>query len=168
MNYDGSLSDYTMTKNDDGSVTITHPTKGSDTLKGIDGFWFNDEAKWYSMEEALEKSGHSDDAGGDPYDPQPHNSGDYYQGGDGDDVWNDQKGDQTYDGGNGGYDQVNYDGSLSDYTVTKNDDGSITVSHKTDGTDTLKGIDGFWFNDEGAWYSTEYAIEETSEDDDHG
>ena len=53
---------------------------------------------------------------------------------------------------------MNYDGSHSDYTFVKNDDGSVTVG-SANGTDTLIDVEGLWFNDEGEWYSVDYAVE---------
>ena len=68
-------------------------------------------------------------------------------------------GDDAIDGGGSEYDQVDYSGAATDYTFTANSDGSITVSHPTNGTDTLKDIDGFWFTGEGKWYPIEDLVD---------
>ncbi|MBK8455941.1 MAG: cadherin-like domain-containing protein [Phyllobacteriaceae bacterium] len=49
VNYDGFASEYTFVQNADGSVTVTNATYGTDTLLNIDGFWFFEEAAWYSV-----------------------------------------------------------------------------------------------------------------------
>ena len=145
VNYDGALSDYTFTQNNDGSVTVTHPEYGTDTLIDIDGFWFQDEQAWYSMTDALAQSGGN---GGN----------NVFIGTDAQDVWVATNADEIFDGGNGTeYDQVNYAGSLSDYTLIRNADGSVTVEG-FGSTDTLTNIDGFWFQDEQAWYSMTDAL----------
>ncbi|MEP2556149.1 MAG: hypothetical protein ABJH63_01710, partial [Rhizobiaceae bacterium] len=171
VDYDGALSDYSMEQKDDGSVEITNEDGETDTLKGIDGLWFNGEGEWYSIDYALELAGadNTGDTDGDDSDDTTDdtddgdNGGDEtYEGTDGSDdkdVWNDQSGDQTYNGGEG-YDQVNYKGSLSDYSLNKEDDGSVTVTHESGEVDTLIDIEGFWFDGEGEWYSIEYALEE--------
>jgi len=66
-------------------------------------------------------------------------------------------GDDIINGNGGEYNQADYDGSISDYAIFANDDGSYTVSH-ADGTDTLTDIDGFWFGGDAQWYSLQQAI----------
>ncbi len=68
------------------------------------------------------------------------------------------QGDQTYRGTETEYDQVDYAGDLSDYTMTQNADGSVTVTHPTFGTDRLESIEGFWFQGESRWYSMDDAL----------
>ncbi|WP_210327727.1 calcium-binding protein [Aminobacter carboxidus] len=53
VNYDGYAADYTFTLNADGSVTVSHPTYGVDTLIGIDSLWFSDEQKWCFIHELV-------------------------------------------------------------------------------------------------------------------
>ena len=67
-------------------------------------------------------------------------------------------GNQSYQGTAAEYDQVDYTGSLLDYSFTQNADGSVTVFHPTQGTDTLFSIEGFWFQGEGRWVSMEDAL----------
>ena len=54
-------------------------------------------------------------------------------------------GDDVYIGVDGNFNQVNYDGSSSEYTITENADGSFTVDHPIWGTDTLIDIDQLIF-----------------------
>lgn len=65
--------------------------------------------------------------------------------GDGYDVLWGGAGDDTLDGGNG-VDTAMYSGTLAEYVVTNNADGSTTVSGP-DGTDTLVGIERLRFSD---------------------
>lgn len=164
VDYSGAASDYTFTANDDGSVTVVHPTNGTDTLKNIDGFWFTGEGKWYPLEDLI-----GDQPGGgqgetiegtDDDDYLVGTSGDDdIDGKDGRDVIRGSKGDDNIDGGGSEYDQVDYSGAAEDYTFTANDDGSVTSAHDTNGTDTLKNIDGFWFSGEGKWYAIDDVVD---------
>ena len=71
-------------------------------------------------------------------------------------------GNQTFRGQNTVYDQVDYDGALSDYTFTQNADGSVTVEHPDFGTDTLISIEGFWFIGSSTWVSLDDALSQSS------
>lgn len=62
--------------------------------------------------------------------------------------------DRTITGGPD-YDQVDYPGAASDYIFVQNADGSVSVTKPDGGTDILVSIDGFWFQDEEAWYPIE-------------
>ena len=161
VDYTGSLSDFRIFRNADGSVTVEHPTLGTDTLNGIDGFWFGDEASWYSIDDAIAQTPGTNAGGGvtlqngiftgDASDNIINGTtqNDLFYGGRGDDV---------IDGGGGVYNQGQYDGALSDYIFTRNNNGSVTVDHPIWGTDTLTDIDGIWFIDEARWYSIADAI----------
>ncbi len=172
VDYRGSLSEFRIYRNADGSVTVAHPTLGTDILFGIDGFWFNGDRSWYSIDDAIAQTPGEDtgediggDNGGVTIDANGVYTGDatdniitgtaqnnLFYGGQGDDVIN----------GNGGdYNQVEYNGALSDYTVSRNADGSVTVVHAVWGTDTLTDIDGLWFMGEARWYSIADAIANT-------
>ena len=158
VDYAGRLTDYQLTLNDDGSVTVFHPRFGTDTLFSIEGLWFHGEQQWYSIEDALAIAGDVDgtvDANGVVV---GNNQDNVLTGTNGDDVFYGGRGDDVMDGGSGGYDQVDYDGALADYTLSRNADGTVTVSHAEYGTDTLTGIDGLWFGGEARWYSLDDAI----------
>lgn len=63
-------------------------------------------------------------------------------------------GQQVFEG-DGGYDQIDYDGSSADFVFVRNPDFSVSVT-KPDGiTDRLIYIDGFWFAGEQQWYAIE-------------
>lgn len=51
VNYDGARSDYIFVQNANGTVTVNRPGGLIDTLTLIDGFWFQGEQAWYSIED---------------------------------------------------------------------------------------------------------------------
>lgn len=159
--YDGALIEYTITQQANGDIIMSHPTWGRDVLTDIDGFWFGREGAWYSVEDALALTAdlptYRLDAD-DVLNGTPDNdimradaSGTNFYGGTGND---------TYRGRANAYDQVNFDGDIADYSFSQNDNGSVTVSHDTWGTDTLYEIDGLWFNGpDGGWFTVEDAVD---------
>ncbi len=150
VDYDGALGEYTFTQNADGSVTVVHPQWGTDTLIDIDGFWFRGEGQWYSMADALALVGGNGGGG--------NTGGNVFNGTNAQDVWVATNTNETFNGGNGAeYDQVDYQGSLSDYSFTRNADGSVTVEGFGN-TDTLINVEGIWFQGEAAWYSVDNAV----------
>ena len=48
-------------------------------------------------------------------------------------------------------DQVNFDGSLSEYTVTQIE-GGYMFEHPIWGVDILRNIEGLWMSGEAVWY----------------
>lgn len=148
VDYAGALADYTLTENADGTITIAHATRGTDTLTDIDGLWFIGEETWYSIADAIAISGGDGPTSGD----------DELLGTEGNDVFTGSSGDDTIDGNGTAYDQVDYAGTLSDYTFIQNADGTVSVSHETRGTDTLTDIEGVWFIGEETWYSMADAL----------
>lgn len=159
VNYQGALNDYAFTALADGGVLVQKPDGGTDTLYSIEGFWFFGEEAWYSLEDALNATIENVITG--------TSDNDYILGSDdnetinaleGLDVIEGSLGNDIINAGGSEYDQVDYDGSLIDYKFTRNQDGSITVIKPNGGTDTLTSVDGFWFNDEEAWYSIEHAL----------
>ena len=70
------------------------------------------------------------------------------------DLIEESNGDRTITGGPD-YDQVDYPGAAPDYTFVQNENGSVSVTKPNGGTDILINIDGFWFQDEEAWYPIE-------------
>ena len=165
VDYDAPLSDFSIFKNDDGSVTVFHPIIGTDTLFHIDGIWSDADQSWYSIEDAIALTPNAPAHTSAPTDPAFEiDSYGVLRGTKNDDVLVDTAdtnslygglGDDTLIGTHGEYSQAEYDGYASDYTFTQNADGSLTVSHAVYGTDTLTDINGFWFQGEGAWYATE-------------
>ena len=168
VDFDGRSTDYTFTRNGDGTIGVSHPTYGDDTLEDIDGIWFRDEGKWYDLDDLAVETPGSGDVGGDYNVIQA--PGGFVSGTDGDDRFIGTSGKDTFYGGKGDdlyeggadYDQVDYDGKPSDYTLTRNADGSVTVDSTAYGTDTLKSIGGIWFRGEGKWYDLSDLVAEGS------
>jgi Ca2+-binding RTX toxin-like protein len=152
--YEGVHGDFSFVRNPDNSVTVTSAAWGADTLTDIDGVWFVGEAKWYDIDDLIDYNSFDTlDTGTSGDDYLTGTAGnDAILGGEGNDTLYGGAGDDLLDGQGGAYNQVDYDGAASDYTFTRNADNSITVSHATYGTDTLKNIDGVWFYGESAWY----------------
>ena len=48
VDYDARLSEYSIFTNANGSVTVSHPTLGTDTLFDINGIWSIADSQWYS------------------------------------------------------------------------------------------------------------------------
>ncbi|MCK5931606.1 MAG: DUF1929 domain-containing protein [Fulvimarina manganoxydans] len=166
VDYDGKASDYVFARKADGTVTVTHPTYGSDTLSDIGGFWFRGEEKWYPLDDLVSEA--PSNGGGSGGEPSTDINviaapGGYVEGTDGADRFEGTIANDTFYGGAGndiylggaGYNQVDYDGKAVDYVFTRNADGTMTVSHPTYGADTLSDIDGFWFRGEEKWYAFE-------------
>ena len=177
--YDGAASEYTFTQNANGSVTVTHPVWGTDTLTNIDGFWFQGEEAWYAIEDLVSDSAPAPTPTPTPTPtPAPTPSNDFeidafgiLRGTDANDVLvhtNDSasvyggRGNDTLVGTAGEYSQAEYDGAASEYTFTQNANGSVTVTHPVWGTDTLTNIDGFWFQGEEAWYAIEDLVSDAA------
>lgn len=162
VNYDGQASDYGYVRNTDGTVTVTKPDGSFDTLTGVDGFWFQGEEAWYSMDAVIATFGGGNPPGGTNTITGTNGddllfgtaADDVVDGLDGRDVVIGSDGDDTISLSDG-YDQVDYAGSARDYNMILNADGSITVTKPGGGIDILEGVDGFWFQGEAAWYSAD-------------
>lgn len=158
VNYAGSASDYAFTYNADGSVTV-NKRAGTDTVFGIEGVWFAGEQRWYAISD-LASGGRSYTGTGGNDTLTGSTGDDSILGGLGDDIFIASPGNDSYDGANttvGGptvatpdYNQVNYSGARSDYTITVS--GTSVSVFKPDGsTDTLLNIDGLWFQGSREW-----------------
>ncbi len=158
VDYRGDRSDYTFTRNGDGSVTVTSAMDGTDTLIDVDGFWFQGSLEWFSLEQVLVAPGGQivGTAGDDILNGTPRD--DTMIGNGGSDQFQESLGDDTIIGDAGVYSQVNYFGRLEDYTFTRNGDGTVTVVNAQTGTDTLTDIDGFWFNGASLWLPIEAVV----------
>ena len=164
VDYAGAPADYKFVKNADGSVTVTKPGGGVDTLKNIGGFWFEGAGVWCSLDQVLAGSGNG---GGSSGSINGTSGDDYLSGTSGNDVINaglgkdvirGSLGSDKIDGGDAGYNQVDYAGAPTDYKFVKNGDGSVTVTKPGGGVDTLKNIGGFWFEGAGVWCSLDQVL----------
>lgn len=133
INYPGSASDYTFTRGSGPTIYVDKPN-GRDVLFDVEGVWFYDEAKWYDINDLIL---------------------------DGDDSIYGTSGNDVVDAGIGddkiylgeGYDQVDYDGSASEYRFRLQSDGTISVQKPDEnGRDTLQSVEGIWFKGEEKWY----------------
>ena len=134
----GSRSDaFVFTQQADGSVLASSPAFGEDTLTSIEGIWFDEEAKWYSVPTLLAMAGVVTGTPGD----------ETFVGVAGNTIYQDQ----------GGFDQIDYNGPGSTrdaFVFTARADGGVQVVSTTFGTDTLYGVESVWFDWDGAWYLT--------------
>lgn len=175
VDYRGSLSDFRIYRNDNGTVTVEHPTLGTDILNRIDGFWFGGDNSWFSIDDAIAQT---PGRGGAVTAPTPFiNAWGVLEGTDGNDTLFDTFATNGLYGGEGNdflfgsllnYSQAEYDGSADDYTFTQNANGSVRVTSAQYGVDTLNNIDGIWFRGEARWSSVEDLIETTGGNDTGG
>ncbi len=148
VDYDGRLAEFSISRNADGSVTVAHPTFGTDTLFNVDGLWIDGDQSWYSIEDAIAITGNG---------PAPVATTNGFEG-----TILYSVGDDTHVGSADAYSQVDYDGRLAEFSISRNADGSVTVAHPTFGTDTLVNVEGLWIDGDQSWYSIEDAIALTS------
>ncbi|MGH1420529.1 MAG: polysaccharide deacetylase family protein [Hyphomonas sp.] len=157
MDYNGSLSDYTFTRDAAGVITVVKPNGDVDTLYSIEGFWFSGEGAWYSADQAVGTASDIVGTFGDDY-LVGTSQDELIFGLTGSDKIAESAGNDTIDGGGSEYDQVDYNGNLSDYVFSLNADNSVSVTKPGGGVDTLTNIDGFWFGAEAAWYRLDQAL----------
>jgi len=165
VDYDGVMTDYTFTQNGDGSVTVHHPDLGTDTLVDIEGFWFVGSGSWVSMDDALAQSNTAPTPTPTPTPTTPNQA--FVEGTNGDDdlfgsdmnnVFFSGNGDDYINGNGGEYNQLDFEGSIYEYSFVQNSNGTISISHPEYGTDTIEDIDGFWFGGDAQWYSLADAL----------
>ena len=171
--YAGAASLYTVTRNGDGSFTVSSTAEGKDTLTNIEGLQFND--RFVSLvqvtnEQDLNKDGVVDlidirgldlTSVGDVIAPAAgktaiahHIAGGYgndsLTGGSAADVIEGGAGNDVIDGA-GGIDRAVFSGSYGNYTIGGADTATVTVTDNRpgspDGTDTLTNIEELAFAD---------------------
>ena len=146
LNVDGEAIEWSFSTLADGSVVMTHPTWGTNTLTNVESIFFARSGETLSIADAIAATA------GLP--AQRVDSDVVLNGSPGDDTLVDTAGlaglyggvgDDTFIGVDGNFSQVNYDGLRSEFTITENDDGSLNVSHPIWGTDTIVDIDALVF-----------------------
>ena len=158
VNYFGptsNRSNFTVTQNPDGTIKIVSAEFGTDTLDNIEGVWFDNQFKWYTIEDllnpiktyfttptkpVLEGTSVKEIFIGD-------SNVNWFIGNGGGDTYN----------GNGEYDQVEYygpDAYRSNFIFSNNLDGSVTAVSPY-GREIYIDIEGVWFGTEQAWYSVD-------------
>ena len=141
--FSGSLSDYSVKANSDGSHTITDlragSPDGSDKVRSVELFEFADQTVTLAtLLETARRAIVGTDAG-DSLSGSIHD--DIFEGGGGvDHIW-----------GAAGEDTAVYSGSIYDYSITENENGSYIVRDlrpgSPDGVDTVRDIEKFRFSD---------------------
>jgi Ca2+-binding RTX toxin-like protein len=156
-NYDGSLSDFALARNADGSITVSDLAgiEGSDTVLNVEAFYFAGSSDWTQIGGFVADYGTADS---DAW-LQGTNGNDNLYGLAGDDVLIGYQGDDLIDGGDG-YDQANYLGSSSQFTFTLNDDGTVTVTDTVggEGADVLSSVEAIYFQGDDIWMTVEDAL----------
>lgn len=159
----GKSTDYTFTKNADGTVTAVHAEYGTKLMSNIYSAWFLEDSMWYTIDnlvEGIDEGGEGGGEGGEGATITGTDGDDYLVGTDGDDVIKAGDGvdgiyagagDDVIDGEGGDYNEVELLGNSTDYTFTKNEDGTVTAVHAEYGTKTLSNIDGVWFFGDETW-----------------
>jgi len=146
LNVDGEALEWNFTTLADGSVVMTHPTWGTNTLTNVESIFFARSGTTLSIADAIAATAGLPTLRVD--------SDTVLNGTPGNDTLQDAVGllglyggvgNDTYQGVAGNFSQVNYDGIRSEFTITENNDGSITVFHPIWGTDTLVDINALVF-----------------------
>ena len=150
LRVDGDITEWTFDLQNNGTLIMTHPTWGENTLTGVERLFAIREGRSYTVDQALQLTDglpefrlDADNVLNGTNDDDTmvgSNAGTNFYGGLGDDV---------FIGSRRNYDQINYDGDRSEYTFTQNANGSVTSDHPIWGTDTLTNIDGIYFNGTG-------------------
>ncbi len=156
VDYQGSISEYSFIQNANGTVTVSHSIYGTDTLSNIEGFWFAGDSQWYSMDDALAMGGSFNQG---PAFLTGTTGDDYLEGSNTNNEFFGDTGNDAFNGNGGDYNQVNYQGSLSDFTFSIDADGIVTASSYAEGTDTMFDIDGLWFGADNQWYSMDEVLQ---------
>lgn len=159
VDYQGALADFTITESGN-TVTVAHPTWGTDTLTSIEGFWFNGERVWYSMADALRLSGGNTGGGPGTFDGTAGH--DVLIGSGANDEFYGGAGNDFIYGAGGARDTANFDGGLVEYTISRGANGDVLMSHPTWGEDTLNSVERLFFIRDGNEYSVTQAINQTN------
>ncbi|WHO82589.1 calcium-binding protein [Rhizobium leguminosarum] len=160
VNYEGLVSEYLFTRNDDGSVTVTSATYGTDVIVNVEYVHLSGESTAYLLADLAPVLGSNviegtsgDDVligdneaniliGNDGNDYLSGNGGDdYLVGGNGDDRLSGGVGDDFMNGGDGSSDEAEFVGSLQDFIFTRNANNSVTVFSEQSGSDILINVE---------------------------
>ena len=149
-NFDGAITDYTLTRREDGAVLVHGPGGQVVTLHEIEDVYFIGSSTWSTIAALIGSNG-------TPYNDNwiaGTSHADTLYGLAGDDTFFGDGGNDLIDGGEGD-DQANLAGSLSNYTFVRQADGSVVVTDTTgiDGIDTMKNIEAVYFETGGTWRS---------------
>lgn len=159
--YLGASSNFALARASDGSITISDLTghEGTDTLVEIEAVYFQGDQLWFSLDALVADYGTT----GDDAWLEGTGGNDNIYGLTGDDSLIGRDGDDRLIGGDG-FDQANYYGSSTDFSIVENLDGTFTITDLvgTEGTDTLDSIEALWFDGDQVWSSVGDALESGS------
>ncbi len=143
----GNLADYKVVRAADSLFTLTDlraaNSEGVDSVRAIDSFVFADQTLTESQLAARAAAAQPNVIGGTA-------ANDVLLGTTQDDVLTGGAGNDRVWGGFGGKDTAMYSGNFSDYIITDNDNGSLTIVDKRvngDGTDVVRDVEVFRFAD---------------------
>ncbi|RZJ45364.1 MAG: hypothetical protein EON86_01625, partial [Brevundimonas sp.] len=147
--YANDSTDIRWVRQSDGSVQAINDATGEvDTLRDMEGAWFEGDELYVALNQAVAAYGTT---GNDSWLPGTAGTDNIF-GREGDDQLIGRGGDDYLDGG-AGDDQANYAGSSFDFTFRRAADGSIKVTDTTggEGEDTLVGVEAVWFDGNQTW-----------------
>jgi len=146
LRVDGDIIEWTFAFQDDGSLIMSHPTWGENTLTGIEQIVSLRAGESYSISEAIALTDQLPTFRVDNDNVLNGTLGnDFMQGDASGTSFYGGLGNDAFMGSETAFDQVNFDGLRSEYTFTQNANGTITSDHPIWGTDTLSNIDGIVF-----------------------
>ena len=146
LRVDGDIIEWTFAFQEDGSLVMSHPTWGANTLSGIEQIVSLRAGESYTIAEAIALTDQLPAFRVDNDDVLNGTLGNDFMRGDASGTsFYGGLGNDAFIGSESAFDQVNFDGLRSEYTFTQNSNGSITVDHPIWGTDTLMNIDGIVF-----------------------
>ncbi|HYD26496.1 hypothetical protein [Brevundimonas sp.] len=152
--FDGDFANFTFTREADGSITVTDTVgaEGADTLIEVESVYFQASQTWAAITSLVPDYGTEFD---DAWLEGTAGSETIY-GLAGDDSLIGRGGDDLLMGGDG-FDQANYVGASSDFALTWNPDGTVTVADQIggEGVDILDGMEAIYFGDDDVWMSLE-------------
>jgi Ca2+-binding RTX toxin-like protein len=156
-NYAGAFTDFAFQRAADGSIIVTDAAgpEGADTLTGVEAVYFEGDQTWKELENLVAAYGTS---GSDAWLEGTEGSDDVYALA-GDDSLVGRDGNDRLFGGDG-YDQANYFGSSTDFSVVLNPDGTVTITDLVgdEGADVLDSVEAVYFEGDQTWSTIEDAI----------
>ena len=163
VNYLGNASDrknFDVTENPDETIKVVSVEYGIDTLKNIQGIWFQEEFKWYTIEDLLAPVNTFYTTPDDPV-LEGTSTVDILNGDANQNWFIGSLGNDTYNGF-GEYDQVEYYGPnalIENFNFLENTNGSV-LAQSPFGAETYNGIEGVWLDPQqagvtGQWYSVD-------------
>ncbi|MBK6026753.1 Ca2+-binding RTX toxin-like protein [Brevundimonas nasdae] len=160
VNYAGDIADFVFTRQADGAVTIADVTgtEGVDTVFDMEAVYFEASQTWSSLNNLVADYGTEAD---DDW-VQGTSGSDRIYGLGGDDSLVGRQGDDFLYGGDG-YDQANYFGASTNFSFTRNPNGTVTITDLVgdEGSDLLSGVEAVYFDSDSVWSTLEDLVGST-------